>query len=103
MLSLGVVLALAIGVYAQRALGALFLRTENLPDAARRVLDKLPLAIIAAVVALTTVTAGGDLTIDARLAGVAAAGLCAWRKLPMLVAVVAAAVVTALVRATVGG
>ena len=99
MLSWPVVIALALGVYAQRAAGALFLRAEKLPTAARRVLDKLPLAIIAAVVALTTVTAGGSLTVDARLAGVAAAGLCAWRKLPMMVAVVAAAATTALVRA----
>lgn len=102
MLSLTVVIALAIGVYGQRAIGAVFLKTEKLPESARRVLDKLPLAVIAAVVALTTVTAGGQLTVDARLAGVAAAGLCAWRKLPMMVAVVAAAVTTALVRAIFG-
>lgn len=99
MLTWTVVIALALGVYGQRAAGALFLRADKLPEAAKRVLDKLPLAIIAAVVALTTVTAGGKLTLDARLAGVAVAGLCAWRKLPMLVAVVAAAATTALVRA----
>lgn len=99
MLTWTVVIALAVGVYGQRAAGALFLRADKLPESAKRVLDKLPLAIIAAVVALTTVTAGGKLTLDARLVGVAVAGLCAWRKLPMLVAVVAAAAATALVRA----
>jgi branched-subunit amino acid transport protein len=98
MLTWTVVLALAAGVYGQRAAGALFLKADKLPDAAKRVLDKLPLAIIAAVVALTTVTAGGKLVLDARLAGVAVAGFCAWRKLPMLVAVIAAAAATALVR-----
>jgi len=98
MLGWVVVLALAAGVYGQRAIGAVFLRADKLPDAAKRVLDKLPIAIIAAVVALTTVTAGGSLTIDARLAGVAAAAFCAWRRWPMLVAVIAAAAVTALVR-----
>lgn len=99
MLTWTIVLALAAGVYAQRAAGALFLRTEKLPERARRVLDALPLATIAGVVALTTVTTGGSLTIDARLAGVAAAGFCAWRKLPMMVSVVAAAATAAAVRA----
>ncbi len=99
MLTWTVVIALALGVYGQRAAGALFLKADRLPEPAKRVLDKLPLAIIAAVIALTTVTAGGQLSLDARLAGVAVAGFCAWRKLPMLVAVVAAAATTALVRA----
>lgn len=98
MLTWTVVIALALGVYGQRAIGAVFLRADKLPEPAKRVLDKLPIAVIAAVIALTTVTAGGSLMVDAKLAGVAAAGLCAWRKLPMLVAVIAAAATTALVR-----
>ena len=99
MLSGAVVLALAIGVYAQRAIGMLLVDARRLPDAARRVLDALPLTIIAAVVALTTFADDGELVLDARAAGVAVAGLCAARRLPMLVAVLAAAATTAAVRA----
>lgn len=94
-------LALALGVYLQRAAGMLLVDAQRLPDSARRVLDALPLAIIAAVIALTTVAEAGELVLDPRAAGVAVAGLCAARRLPMLVAVVAAAATTALLRAVV--
>jgi uncharacterized membrane protein len=94
-----VVIALAAGVFAQRCAGALFVNTDRLSPGARRVLNALPLAIIAGVVALTTLTEDGQLRLDARSAGVAAAAVCAWRKLPMFATVIAAAAVTALVRA----
>lgn len=98
MLTWPVVIALAVGVYAQRCAGALFVSTERVTPAFQRVLNALPLAIIAGVVALTTLTDDGQLTLDARSAGVAAAAFCAWRKLPMFVTVIAAAAVTAVVR-----
>lgn len=99
MLTWWVVVALALGVYAQRAAGALLVDTERLSPRWRHVLDALPVAIISAVVALATVSDDGELGIDARAAGVAVAALCAWRKLPMFVTVVAAAATTAAIRA----
>ena len=99
MLSGTVVLALAAGVYLQRAAGMLLIDAERLPAAARKVLDALPLVIVAAVVALTTVADDGELVLDARAAGVGVAAVCAARRLPMLVAVVAAAATTATLRA----
>ncbi|MFT7648312.1 MAG: branched-subunit amino acid transport protein [Candidatus Poriferisodalaceae bacterium] len=98
MLTWGVVLALTIGVYGQRALGAVAVDTNRFTPRWRRALDMLPLTIIAAVIALSTFTTSGQLTLDARVAGVGAAAVCAWRRLPMLVTVVAAAAVTAAVR-----
>ena len=99
MLSGAVVLALALGVYVQRAAGMLLVDAERLPAWARKVLDALPLTIIAAVIALTTVADDGELVLDPRAAGVLVAGLCAARRLPMLVAVFAAAATTAVLRA----
>ena len=99
MLTGWVVVALALGVYAQRAAGALLINAEALSPKWRAVLDALPLAIISAVVALSTVSDDGALTLDARSAGVAVAAVCAWRKLPMFVTVVAAAATTASIRA----
>ena len=90
--------ALAIGVYAQRAAGALLIDAERLPPRWRRVLDALPLAIISAVVALATVSDDGEFSLDARLAGVGVAAFCASRKLPMFVTVLAAAATTAAIR-----
>ena len=98
MLTGWIVVALAAGVYAQRAAGALLIDADKLSPRWRRVLDALPLAIISAVVALATVSDDGELSIDARTAGVAVAALCAWRKLPMFVTVVAAAATTAALR-----
>lgn len=99
MLTFWVVIALAVGVYAQRAAGAVLVDTNRLSPRWRRVLDVLPLAIISAVVALATLSDDGQLTVDARLVGVAVAALSAWRKMPMLVTVAAAAIATAAVRA----
>ena len=99
MLTFGVVLVLALGVFGQRAAGALLVDADRLGDRSRAVLSALPLTIISAVIALAALTDDGDVVTDARVAGVAVAGLCAWRKLPMFVTVVAAAVATATVRA----
>jgi len=99
MLTWVVVFALAAGVYAQRAAGALLVDTERLSLRWRRVLDVLPLAIISAVVALATLSDDGELIVDARAAGVVVAAICAWRKMPMFVTVLAAAATTALLRA----
>lgn len=98
MLTWFVVAVLAIGVYAQRLAGALLVDTARIPPRWRQVLDALPLAIISAVVALAAFSSDGDLVIDARLVGVAVAAVCAQRRLPMYITVIAAAVSTALVR-----
>jgi uncharacterized membrane protein len=98
MLTWGVVIALAIGVLAQRVAGATLIDHERIGLRSRRILDALPLAIIAAVIALATLSSDGELEIDARLGGVVVAGLCASRRLPMFVTVLAAATATAVIR-----
>lgn len=98
MLTWTVVGLLAIGVYGQRALGAVLLDTDRLQEHWQRVLRSIPLAIIVAVVALQTFTSSQAFSFDARAIGVGAAALCAWRRLPMLVTVLVAAAVTAAVR-----
>jgi len=90
---------LAIGVYGQRAIGATAVDTARLDPRWQRVLTALPLAIISAVIALQSVTTDRGIVIDARLAGIAVAALCAWRRLPLLVTVLAAAATTAAMRA----
>lgn len=98
MLTWGVMIALAIGVYAQRAAGALLVDTDRVNESWRRVLDALPLAIISAVIALSAFTSDGKLGFDARVFGLGAAAICAWRRMPMMVIVLAAAATTALIR-----
>lgn len=99
MLTWSAVILLAVGVYGQRAIGATAIDTARLDPRWQRVLTALPLAIISAVIALQTVTSSRALTVDARLAGLVVAALCAWRRLPLLVTVLAAAATTAAIRA----
>jgi branched-subunit amino acid transport protein len=98
-LTWGVVFGLAVGVYGQRAVGMAVLDPDRLNARWRAVLSFMPLAILCAVVGLQTFTRGGELTLDARVWGVGAAVVCAWRRLPMFAIVIIAAVVTALTRA----
>ncbi len=95
---IGVALFL-IGVFALRmiggfALGSLLRRRAR----ATRLLLLMPLAIVAAVVAVQVFTIKKDLVFDARAIGVGVAGLLAIRRLPLGVVVVIAAAVTAAVR-----
>lgn len=94
-------LVLGAGVYGQRLVGMVAVDTSRLPVRWNVVIGRVPLAIIAAVIALQTGTAGGSLELDARVVGVAAAAVCAWRRLPLAVIVVVAAGVTAVLRAAV--
>ena len=64
----------------------------------RRIADTLPIALLATLVAVQTLTAGTRIGIDARLGGLAVAFLAVLMRAPFLVVVVAAVAVTALLR-----
>lgn len=89
----------ALGCYAAKLVG--YLVPSSLLDRAdvRRVTGLLPVALLAALVAVQTLAVGQTLVIDARLAGLAAAVVALLLKAPFLVVVVVAAVTAALLRA----
>lgn len=91
--------ALAVGSYTLKALGLVALRGRRLPPFLDEVLVLLPAALFGALIVVSTF--GGDraLVIDARVAGVAAAGVAVWRRGGFVVVVLVAAATTALVRA----
>ncbi len=95
----GLVLGLAAGAYTFKLLGFFVLGRRPLPHVVERCLALIPAAMISALVVKDTFTAGQDLVVDARLAGVAAATVAVWRKAPFVVVIVVAAAVTAGVRA----
>jgi hypothetical protein len=64
----------------------------------RRIAALLPIALLAALIALQTATDGRAIVVDARLPGLAVAVLAQWRRAPFLVVVGAACATTALVR-----
>ncbi|HEX3223007.1 MAG TPA: AzlD domain-containing protein [Nocardioides sp.] len=63
-----------------------------------RVADLIPVALLAALVAVQTFATGTGLTIDARTAGLAVAVAALLLRAPFLVVVVAAAATAALIR-----
>lgn len=71
--------------------------------AVRRVAAILPIVLLAALIAVQTIGYGQRLIIDARVAGLAVAGIAVWRRWPFLVVVALACVTTALVRRFVPG
>ena len=77
------------------SLPARLLERERLQRAAAL----LPLALLAALVVAQTFSAGRSLVVDARAAGLVAAGVAVLRRAPFIVVVVAAAATAAVVRA----
>ncbi len=65
---------------------------------AERIVTLIAVALIAALVATSTVTEGKSLHVDARVAGVAAGGIAIWRGAPFPAVVVIAAATAALLR-----
>ena len=94
------VLAGSLGCYLQKLAGY-FLPHSVLEDArVRRVAGLLPVALLAALVAVQTFADGQALVIDARVAGLAAAVVALMLRAPVLAVVVIAAATAAVLRAT---
>lgn len=95
-----IVWVLAAGTWGQRLLGMFVgARVLDRRPALARLATLIPAAVVSAVIVTLTVGAGRSLTVDARVAGMAVAAVLVWRRAPFVVVVVAAALVTALVRA----
>ncbi len=95
----GFVLALAATAYGFKVLGLVLVGDRQLPPVLDRCLALIPAALIAAIVVKDTFSVGQQLQVDARVAGVAAAAVAAWRKAPLIAIIVIGAAVTAAVRA----
>jgi branched-subunit amino acid transport protein len=92
-------LIIAAGAYAFKALGLVVLGGREFPPAVLTCLDLLPAALLPALIVANTVVTGRALTLDARLPGVAIAVFLTWKKAPFPVILIAAAAVTAAIRA----
>lgn len=91
--------ALAVATAMIKASGPVVLGGRALPPIALEVISLLAAALLAALVVTQTFAQDGEVTIDARIAGVAAAaGALALRR-SLVVTMVSAALATALVRA----
>ncbi|KUL39381.1 branched-chain amino acid transporter [Streptomyces sp. NRRL F-4489] len=91
-------LVLAAGTYGFRLAGPLLRSRLTFPPRAERLMEVAAVVLLASLVATTALTEGHGAAGLARPAGVAVAGVLAWRKAPFLVVVLAAAAVTAVLR-----
>jgi branched-subunit amino acid transport protein len=90
--------ALAAGTYGLRVAGPLLRTRLRIPDGVQRYLSLSAVTLLAALIATAALFAGSAFAGWARPAGVLAGALCAWRRLPFVVVVIAAAGTTALLR-----
>ncbi len=92
----------AVGCYGIKLLG-LSMPAELLErPVVRRLAALVPVALLAALTAQQTFSIGSHLVVDARAAGLAAAGIALLLRAPFLVIVTAAVAVTAVVRCVTG-
>ncbi len=89
---------LALATAALKLVGPLALGGKPLHANAFAIVELLASALLAALVVVETFAHGRHLTVDARVVGVAFAGVLIWRRAPMTAVVVGAAAATALVR-----
>ncbi len=94
------IVVLTIAVWGQRLLGGFVIgpMLDRRPLLTRAA-SLIPAAVVMAVIVQLTVAQGRTLVFDERLAGMAVAAVLVWRRAPFLIVVIAAAVVTALLRA----
>lgn len=93
------VFVLAATAYGFKVLGLVVIGARPLPPVVDRCLALIPAAMIAALVMKDTFSVGQNLQLDARVVGVGAAVLVAWRRGSLIVVIIVGATVTALLRA----
>lgn len=87
-----------LGTVGLKALGPVVLGGRALPERLTGIVELLAPAVLSALLAVQAFGADRALVLDARLIGLAAAGIALWRKAPMIVVVLVAAVTTAVAR-----
>ena len=93
-----VIVAVAIANAALKAAGPILAGSGELPPRVNAVVGLLTPVLLTALVVTGTFGEGGDLVLDARTLGVGVAAVALALRAPLLLAVVLAALVTALAR-----
>ncbi len=96
----GWIVVLAVGGFTLvfKAAGPVFLGQRRLPPRVQSVVALVAPVMLVALVVTQAVAGDEEIALDARVPGVAAAGIAIWRGAPLVVAMFVAALVTALVR-----
>ncbi len=101
-MSWGLIAVLALGAYGLKAFGVFVLGGRRFDERLRPLLSLLPAVIFAALIVVQTVGKGGEVQLDARLVGVAAAIVAVWRRAPFIAVILIVMGATASVRLVAG-
>jgi len=96
------VLAVAAGCYGLKLLGLSVPERVLEHPLTERAAAFIPVGLLAALVLVQGFTTGSEITLDARIVGLAVAAVLLWRNVSFLPMLIAAAASTALVRLLVG-
>lgn len=94
-MSWGAVLALCGAAYALKLLGVVAASRAGAGAALSGRLDVIVVPVIAGLIAVQTLGGDRELVLDARLPALLVAGLLVWRRVPLLVVVLAAGATSA--------
>jgi branched-subunit amino acid transport protein len=94
-----IVVAVGVATVLFKAAGPVFLGSRVLPGRLQAVVDLLAPVLLTSLVTTQTFGGEGGVTIDARVPGVAAGAVAVLLRVPLVLAMVVAAVVTASLRA----
>lgn len=94
-----VLVGLSIGTYALKSAGPLLLGGRRLPPVVERIANRMPAALLAALVVVSAIGDGRDVVLDERIVGVLAAAVALRLRVPFVAVVVAAVAATAAARA----
>ncbi|WP_436794486.1 AzlD domain-containing protein [Actinospongicola halichondriae] len=94
-----VLVGLTLGTYALKSAGPLLLGGRRLPPMVDALSNRIPAALLAALVVVSTIADGQRVVVDARLGGVIVAGVALRLRAPFVVVVLAAVAATAAIRA----
>ena len=97
-MSWGLIATLIVGTYLIRMSGFTLLVNRNVPDIVTRSLAYVPAALLAALIAVQTISVEGSYVLDARIGGVLAAGVAVALRAPFALVFVVGVGVTALLR-----
>jgi uncharacterized membrane protein len=93
------IVLLGLGTLAMKAFGPLTSSGRELPPRLQQLVELLPAALLAALVANQTFADGAQMSVDARVVGLAVAAIAVALRAPFILVVVVGAGATALVRA----
>lgn len=97
-MSWGLIATLVVATYLIRVSGFTLLVNRDVPEVVTKSLAYVPAALLAALVAVQTVTTDGAFALDARIGGVFAAGVAVALRAPFALVFVVGVGVTALLR-----